>query len=377
MASFRKRGDNWEYRIKYNDPFSQSKKEKMKGGFKTKKEAQVAAREMERQLEEGLEQKPVLLKTFLHEWLHEYKEGSVRKNTLELHELNIRNHILPHFKKILLSDVKPVMYQKFLNSLHDAGYSRRTIEIIHSTMTNAMSKAVTIGKIQKNPCLGVSIKGNRKEKGIKYMESQHIPLFLQTAHQYGYNYWIFFRLLIETGMRKGEAAALQWTDIDLKEQTISISKTLDFKAKSKEDLFGDTKTFNSKRVISISSTLTQVLQHHLRHQNQHKLALNDLYHHDLNLVLCRDDGGFMPKSTLFNAFSRILKKAGLPSLPIHSLRHTHAVLQLEAGADMKYVQERLGHGSLSITSDVYAHISHKIEQQHKDRFESYTKGILD
>lgn len=63
-----------------------------------------------------------------------------------------------------------------------------------------------------------------KRKRIKYLESHQIPLFLQTAHQYGYNYWLFFRLLIETGMRKGEAAALQWTDIDLKEQTISIQK---------------------------------------------------------------------------------------------------------------------------------------------------------
>ncbi|WP_430026379.1 site-specific integrase [Peribacillus frigoritolerans] len=163
----------------------------------------------------------------------------------------------------------------------------------------------------------------------------------------------------------------------LKEQTISISKTLDFTVKSKQDLFGDTKTFNSKRVISISQTLTQVLQHHLRHQNQHKLALNDLYHHDLNLVLCRDDGSFMPKSTLFNAFSRILKRAELSSLPIHSLRHTHAVLQLEAGADMKYVQKRLGHGSVAITSDVYAHISKKLEKKNIDKFEEYTKGIID
>nr|WP_269800012.1 tyrosine-type recombinase/integrase [Bacillus sp. mrc49] len=87
--------------------------------------------------------------------------------------------------------------------------------------------------------------------------------------------------------------------------------------------------------------------------------MNDLYHHDLNLVLGRDDGSFMPKSTLFNAFSRILKRADLPSIPIHSLRHTHAVLQLEAGSDMKYVHERLGHGSVAITDDAYAYISKK------------------
>lgn len=143
---------------------------------------------------------------------------------------------------------------------------------------------------------------------------------------------MFFKVLIETGMRKGEAAALQWTDIDFKNGTINISKSLDFQPKNIDELFGGTKNKNKKQV-------------------------NDLYHHDLNLVLCRQDGNFMPKSSLFNAFSRILKPADIKPLPIHSLRHTHAVLMLEAGADMKYLQERLGHGSYQITADVYSHVS--------------------
>nr|WP_236871296.1 tyrosine-type recombinase/integrase [Brevibacillus laterosporus] len=119
------------------------------------------------------------------------------------------------------------------------------------------------------------------------------------------------------------------------------------------------------------------LKNHVKYQNQNKLAWNEKYHHDLNLVLCRNDGNFIPKSSLFNAFSRILHKANIPSLPIHSLRHTHAVLLLETGTDMKYVQERLGHGSIQITSDVYAHISKKIESDNMGKFENYMKNIYD
>ncbi len=152
---------------------------------------------------------------------------------------------------------------------------------------------------------------------------------------------------------------------------------MDFKAKTKDELFGNTKTYRSNRVITISQPLVQALQHHIKHQNQHKLVFREQYHHDLNLVLCLDDGNFMPQSTLFNAFARILKQADLLSLPIHSLRHTHAVLQLEAGADMKYMQERLGHGSMSITADVYAHVSKKMEQDQMNQFEDYTKGMLE
>jgi integrase len=78
---------------------------------------------------------------------------------------------------------------------------------------------------------------------------------------------------------------------------------------------------------------------------------------------------------LFNAFDGCLKKIDGPKLPIHSTRHTHAVMLLEAGADMKMVQERLGHGSMQITSDVYAHVSKKMESRSLDRFDSYMQEL--
>jgi len=131
------------------------------------------------------------------------------------------------------------------------------------------------------------------------------------------------------------------------------------------------------RVITISQSLANDLHFHKRYQNQNKLSLKENYHHDLNLVLCRNDGNYMPKTSLFNAFSRILKRCELPSLPIHSLRHTHAVLLLEAGADMKYIQERLGHGRIQITSDVYSYISKKIEENTMSKFEDYMKNVLE
>lgn len=161
-------------------------------------------------------------------------------------------------------------------------------------------------------------------------------------------------------MRKGEAAALQWSDINLKERTITINKTLDFNGKTKNDLFGDSKTFNSKRTISIGQTLSNDLHFHLKYQNQNKTVLNDKYHY----------------STLFNAFSKILDNANLPKLPIHSLRHTHAVLLLESGASMKYILDRLGHGSMQIIADVYSHISKKIEKVNMQKFEERMNDIL-
>lgn len=377
MASYKKHGTGWEYRLRYKDPFTQKFREKAQRGFDSKKEAQLAVREFERKLAAGYEQSDLSLQDYLDFWINEYKKGSVRKNTLLLHQNNIKNHIIPFFKNMLIRDVKPIMYQNFINHISEKGYSRRTVELIHSTMHNALQKAVIIGKLEKNPCLGVEIKIKRKKKEVHFIDSDDIPLFMQNSRHYGYVYWIFFRVLIETGMRKGEAAALKWIDIDLDNHFITIDETLDFTAKNKEELFGDTKTDKSQRKIKITTNLVNDIKFHREWQEHNKGILGDRYHHDLDLVLCREDGNFMPKSSLFNAFSRILQRCDLPSLPIHSLRHTCAVLLLESGADMKFVQEQLGHGSIQITSDVYAHISGKIQKSNIDRFEKFTEEIFE
>ncbi|WP_277674116.1 site-specific integrase, partial [Piscibacillus halophilus] len=227
-----------------------------------------------------------------------------------------------------------------------------------------------------NPCVGATIKGKSKKKEIKFIDSTDIPIFLKTAYEYGYTYWIFFNFMIETGMRKGEVAALQWSDINFKENKVSVNKTLDFQTNNDEELFGDTKTYRSERTISISQSMMNKLRFHLQWQNQNKSNLDELYRHELNLVFCRENGDIMPKSSLFNAFRRILKQANLPSLPIHSLRHTHAVLLLEAGADMKYIQERLGHGSYQITADVYSHISKRLDEKEMNKYEEYINQIM-
>ncbi|ENQ3106007.1 tyrosine-type recombinase/integrase [Bacillus cereus] len=380
MASFRKVSNGWQYRIKFKDPYTQEFKEKTKRGFKTKKEAQIAAAEEEKKILNGLEVEstPMSLKYFLRDWLKLFKANNVRKNTYILHERNVEKHLIPYFKNINLKEIKPMMYQNFINYLTDKGYSKRTVEIIHGTMHNAMKKAVSLKKIEHNPCEDVVIsnKNKKEEEGLKYMRTEDIPLFLKNAYQYNYIYYIFFKTLINTGMRKGEAAALQWSDIDFKEQTIRITKTLDFSVKKGEDLFGDTKTFTSRRTIMIPKPLVNDLLNHKKWQNENKLVLQEQYEHELDLVFTRVDGRFLPKSTLFNAFSRILKKADLPKLEIHSLRHTHAVLLLESGASMKYIQDRLGHKNIEITSNVYSHISDKINKDSIAEFEAYMNDVL-
>ncbi|WP_396125934.1 tyrosine-type recombinase/integrase [Brevibacillus laterosporus] len=316
-------------------------------------------------------------------WLKEYKEGKVSKNTYRIHERNIKNHISPFFQDIKLENVTYKLYQKFINSLIKQEYSIRTIEIIHGTMYGAMQKAKIHKKILSISCEDVTIystKEKREKKHkmstVKFIPYEKIGEFLDEALKDNYSYYLLFRFLIETGTRKGEALALQWNNIDLVNNRVRIVQTIDYEAKTKEDLFGDVKTYHSEREIPITSRLSDELQNHRSRQNDNKFRYKNQYKHDLNLIFCREDGSPLPKSTLFNAFRRILKRADLPELSIHSLRHTHAVLMLESKVEMKFIQEALGHSSMKITSDVYSHVSKTIETDAINRFEKHTQNIF-
>ncbi|KIL73684.1 tyrosine-type recombinase/integrase [Bacillus badius] len=384
MASFKKIGkENWMFRFKYKDPITDKQREIKRQGFRTKLEAVKAYEEIKRKIDLGFDSaSDEKLAEFLDYWLKEYKSGKVAKNTYRIHERNIKNHIVPYFQNIKLSDVSYGLYQKFINHLIKQGYSKRTVEIIHGTMYSAMKKARRLKKIQDNPCEDItiySVKEKRKKDNptdLKFIPYEKIDDFLEAALMDNPTYYLFFRFLIETGMRKGEALALQWNCLNLNESRIKVEQTLDYEAKSDDELFDDTKSYHSTREIPITKRLAAELKTHKIRQNDQKLRFKDHYYHDLNLVFCREDGSPLSKSTLFSAFRRVLNKSGLPNLSIHSLRHTHAVLMLESNVEMKFIQEALGHSSMQITSDVYSHVSKKIETDAIERFEKYTENII-
>jgi integrase len=211
---------------------------------------------------------------------------------------------------------------------------------------------------------------------VKFISYNKIRLFLETALQDNYLYYFFFKFLIETGMRKGEAMALQWSEIDLKNKIIYVDHTIDYDPDDEDEPFGETKTYSSERSFKITEEFTLELKAHKVRQNDNVARFKQNYKSNLDLVLCREDGSLFPKSTLFNAFRRILKKAGLPNFPIHSLRHTHSVLFLESEAMMKDLQMRLGHSSMQITEDIYAHSSEIIQDDSIKKFEKHTAKIL-
>ncbi|CAI8810112.1 MULTISPECIES: tyrosine-type recombinase/integrase [Bacillus] len=383
MASFRKYqtkdGAKWLYKIYTTiDPKTGKKKQTTKRGFKTKKEAQLHAAKAETELSNGtfIEDKNVMISTFLNDWLITYKKGKVRNHTYNLHKTAINKHIVPFFGSYKVFDITPSLCQKFVNHLLEEGYSENSVKNYTAPLKGALLKAVDLQLIQQTPFRGIVIaKSDTEDKKIKHLEGQEVNTFVQKLKDTEPHYFSLFFTLLHTGIRKGEALALRWDDIDLEEGTISIRHTFTYDYKNLDNLFAKPKTKASYRTIILADFLIQILKNHKLEQNKCKLKLGGLYH-DLSLVFARENGLPYPKSTLQRAMTRILKKANVTNITIHGLRHTHAVLLLDAGYSMKEVQERLGHDSIQITSDIYAHISKEMNKKSLNKYEAFAKRNL-
>lgn len=381
MASFRKhKNGTWEYRIRYKDPITQKYKETSKRGFKTKKEAQLAAAQAEMEIAQlgfvgnGNE----LFKTYIYEWLETYKKPKVKPITYSVQERNVRLNILPRWGNYKLKQITRVEYQKWLNELIEK-YSEGTVRRIHSIMNSALFDAVHEFRIlRENPISKITIPKKDRNNKVNYFTKEQLEKFLEEVrkpvknrkYKHSIQYEVLFTLMARTGIRIGEALALTWDDIDLKNKTITINKTLVYPLNSKPYI-STPKTKNSIRKITIDDKLVKLLKKHKINRNEMYLRYKDYKKPETNIVFHQHEGRWLRTNVVREYFKEVCKRAGLPVLSPHALRHSHAVHLLEAGASEKYVAERLGHASTKTTSDTYLHITKKIEDDALDKYQRY------
>lgn len=217
----------------------------------------------------------------------------------------------------------------------------------------ALNQAMDDGYILKNPAKGVKTpKQNKKE--IEVLTIEQSKMLLQNAKLE--RFYPLFLLELHTGLRLGEIMALQWKDINMTKNTLTVRRNqVKVESKDGEIKYGLPKTDSSYRTIPLSANLITELKKHKTNQSKEKLAIGDSYSKG-DLVFCDEVGCGLTHDRVASIMKRILKNAELGYISFHDLRHTHATQLLNAGVNIKTVSERLGHSNITITLQIYCHV---------------------
>ena len=300
--------------------------------------------------------------TYLTDWLQDTAYPNMTQRTYEGYRDAIKRHIIPALGQIPLTQLKPQHIQRLYAGLLTSGKAR-TCEYCHFTLRKALRDAVKIGILARNPTDALQRpKVARREMSI--MSDKDVHLFLEFARSTEY-YPLFYTLLF-TGLRRNEALALRWSDIDLLYTQLSVNRSLLQLVKGQVG-FSQPKTAKSRRVIALSPSIVSVLREHWEAQEKLSQTL-ELELSDNDLVFCHYDGTPYRPDTISHAWRKLAIKTGV-NVRLHDARHTHASFMLKGGVHPKVVQERLGHATISTTLDTYSHVVPGLQQKVANRFD--------
>lgn len=337
------------------------KKTRKKVTGKTRKEVKEKAELLKMDLANAAEDIMTVGK-WLDMWLSIYVRGHVKEKTKERYELAVNNHIVPYIGDKDVRKITSLEIQEFINILYESGgengtgLSPRTVNSSRTILKTALKQAVGAGVIDKNPAVFTKpIKVERSE--IQVLTQLECQRLVQTAYKESNKaFWIAVVIAVETGLRKGEVFGLRWRDIDFDKKCISVDTTI-VTGNHGMKIQNSTKTKGSRRTIDITDTLIAKLQEYKVWQERYLSAIGAIDKYDGFLITSEVGTVKDPNNFTYVAFKRMLKNAGLSNgIRFHDLRHTHASQLLQAGVDVKSVSERLGHSSIRITLDTYAHV---------------------
>lgn len=305
----------------------------------------------------------------LDEWLKLHKE-TVKASAWRYIERRVNNHVRPYFKDMYVDKITLRHCQDFVNKT----FKKAPVAYVYSLsiVKNTLDYALRLGMIENNPILYV-IKPKKQasisDKHDNYYNKDELKKFLDVAKDTSLKKYTLFRLLAYSGMRIGECLALTWHDLDYKNNTIAINKTL---ARTNNGLRIQTpKTKASNRVISLDNETIQVLKMWQLEQRKQLLKVGINAMDSKQLIFSNGKNSFIIVPTVRLAIKQIAKKAGIHSITTHGFRHTHATLLFASGLDIKQVQARLGHSNVQTTLNIYTHAMKEKQDKIGDEFAKY------
>lgn len=319
---------------------------------KTRKEVQekLATALHERQQGTLITAPTQTVEQYLAQWLIAHKPG-VRVRTYERYEGFVRLHVVPVIGRIQLQKLSAQHIQGLYARKLDEGLSPTTVNTLHMMLHKALDDAMRWGLVARNVCDLVSAP-RRAHYEMKPLTLEQAQKLLVALH--GHNMEALFVLALTTGMRRGEILALKWQDVDFSRSTLQVRRIFT-RMRGNRYVEAEPKTDKSRRSIMLPSLVVELLKQHQARQLEAKHEADDLWQeHDL--VFCTALGTPLNPSKVLERFKTVLKKAGLPAMRFHDLRHSAATMLLSMGVHPKVVQELLGHNQISMTMDIYSHV---------------------
>ena len=348
----------WVAQLTWVDPAT-GRKVKREKHCTTRREAEQALADMVAAQARGLLTDPsrLTVRDFALEYLRRLEKEGLRPNSIRLAQEELA-HALPSLKdpkahdplgRMRLQEVKPVHVRGVLDRVMEAGYAPRTVGRVLMRLKALFREALRLELVARNPAEAVRVRLPKGEKAARALEPEEVARLLEAAEaSRSKDMALLLRLMLETGLRRGEALALQWGDLDLEKGEVRVWRSWT-KAGGK-GAFSEPKTPTAKRVVPLPRGLLLRLQAR-REELLERLTLEEV----AGLFLVGGDRPVDPDS--FNHYlRRLAERAGLGRVRVHDLRHTWATLALSRGIPLEVVSERLGHASPTITLGVYRHL---------------------
>ena len=375
-GSIRQRADGtWEARLTVGTDPGTGKPIRKSVYGRSQAEARKRMTATQRAIDNGTYQAPdkTTVSQWLDTWMETFCAVKVKPLTFSSYAVAIKNHIKPSLGALRLQAVRGVHVQKLYNRMTADGLSAKTVKNVAAILHKAFSVAVKQGLMQANPCDAAELpKAMHKE--ITPLTDSEIPLFLKAIK--GHPFEGAYALCLFAGLREGECLGLSWDQVNFEARRITISQQLQHEKKRSAQYYIAPRTKSGKpRQIEPPEITFQYLRAERKRQTENRLAAGPLWSNPDNLVFTDELGRHLAISTFYKTFKRIVSSIGRPDARPHDLRHTAATVAIAAGADIKSVQDLLGHATASFTLNVYAHTSDQMKKDTAARMQSYYDNL--
>lgn len=345
---------SWEARVSYIDP-DDGRRKRVSFYGKTKGEVRDKLKKGVARLEAGTAPKDasITVGAWLEHWRSTTLEASDRKPTTKAMYVRLsKNHLEDStVSSVRLDRFRASNVEGLLVELRGKGLADTSVRLIYTVLRQAFDAAVRDGLVARNPVADVK-RPRATAKEAKFLDVSQVGALLEAVE--GSRYAVVLKLIAATGLRAGEACGLRWEDVDLDDGTLRVRNTAVIL--NNRVVLQEPKTAKSRRTVPLSAATVAMLRNHKVTLAKEKLAAGDQYE-DAGMVFPTRLGTVLSPRNLLRVVDVAAKKKGLEGVGVHTLRHSAAVAWLEAGVHIRAVADLLGHSSISITGDVYAHVS--------------------